>query len=117
MSKTIVKEIGTLVPTFKDDKIVILFGPTAPKELRDFAVIHEVQECVENPLSVGGTIQFDDENYTIELVGSEANKNFMELGHISIYFGEPFGEVLPGAVYVAPYQFPTFDEGTVITFK
>lgn len=115
MTKSVVREIGELVPTFKEDKIVILFGPQAPKEIREVAVIHEFEELGAEPLKAGGTIQFDDEVFTIMEVGSHANKNFIELGHVSIFFQEPFGEVLPGAIVAAPHIFPTIHEGTVIS--
>lgn len=117
MTKSVVKEIGVLVPTFKDDKILILFGPQAPKELREMAVIHEFENLEEESLKQGGTIQFGDESFTITALGNLANKNFKELGHISIYFQEPMEEVLPGAVFAAPHSFPTIDEGTVISIK
>ncbi|MGE8203748.1 PTS glucitol/sorbitol transporter subunit IIA [Heyndrickxia sp. NPDC080065] len=117
MSKTIVQEIGVLVPTFKEDKIVILFGPQAPQELREISVIHEFEELTEESIKEGGTIRFDEEEFTVTAVGSLANQNFKELGHISIYFQEPQGEVLPGSVFASPHQFPTIQEGTVISFK
>jgi glucitol/sorbitol PTS system EIIA component len=117
LTKSIVKEIGLLVPTFKEDKILILFGPQAPKELREMAVIHEFKDLGEEPLKEGGTIQFGDESFTITALGNLANKNFKELGHISIYFQEPMDNVLPGAVFAAPHTFPTINEGTVIELK
>ena len=117
MTKSVVKEIGVLVPTFKEDKIVILFGPQAPQELRELAVIHEFENLTEEPLVEGGTIQFGEELFTITAVGTLANNNFKELGHISIYFQEPMEEVLPGAIFAAPHNFPTINEGTVISIK
>ena len=117
VSKTIVKEIGMLVPTFKDDRIVILFGPHAPQELRDVAVIQEFEFLTEEPLKVGGTIQFGEEEYVITAMGNHANKNFKELGHVSLYFHEPSENVLPGAVFLSPNTFPEINEGTVILFK
>ncbi|WP_318505033.1 PTS glucitol/sorbitol transporter subunit IIA [Bacillus sp. T3] len=117
MTKSIVKEVGELVPTFKDDKIVILFGPQAPQGLREMAVIHEFQNVTDEPLKAGGTIQFDDESFTITAVGSLANQNLKELGHISIYFQEQMEDILPGAVFAAPNKFPEIKEGTVITIK
>ncbi|MEK5390012.1 PTS glucitol/sorbitol transporter subunit IIA [Margalitia sp. FSL K6-0131] len=117
MTQSTVQEIGVLVPTFQEDKIVILFGPSAPAELREISVIHEFNELSEEPLRVGGTFYFDNEAFTITAVGSLANKNFKELGHISIYFQEPEGEVLPGSIFASPFRFPTIKEGTVISFK
>lgn len=119
MTRSVVKEIGVLVPTFKEDKILILFGPQAPKELREMAVIHEFEDLLEEePLKQGGTIQFGEERFTITALGDLANKNFRELGHVSIYFQEPMEEVLPGAVFAAPHSFPNnINEGTVISLK
>jgi len=116
MAKSIVKQIGTLVPTFKDDKIIILFGPQAPQELIDISVIHEFTELSEEPLKVGGIIKFDHQEYEITHVGNVANDNLKELGHVSIYFQEPFDGVLPGAVLVKPSEVPEINEGTVIEF-
>jgi PTS system glucitol/sorbitol-specific IIA component len=117
MTNSTVQEIGVLVPTFKEDKIVILFGTNAPAELREIAVIHEFTTLSEEPLKEGGVIQFDDESFTITALGSLANQNFKELGHISIYFQEPQGDVLPGAVFAKPYRFPNINVGTIITLK
>lgn len=118
MTKSVVKEIGGLVSAFKEDKILILFGPQAPKELREMAVIHEFEILEGEPLKPGGTIAFGEESFTITALGDHANKNFEELGHISIYFQEPDEEVLPGAVFASPYSFPnTINEGTVISVK
>jgi PTS system glucitol/sorbitol-specific IIA component len=117
VTKSVVKEIGALVSTFKEDKIVILFGPQAPAELREMAVIHEFESLAEEPLKAGGAIQFGDESFTITALGSLANKNLKELGHISIYFQEPMEDVLPGSVFATPYKFPTIEEGTVISIK
>jgi PTS system glucitol/sorbitol-specific IIA component len=117
MTKSVVKEIGILVETFKEDKILILFGPQAPKELREMSVIHEFEDLEVEPLKQGGTIQFGNESFTITAIGDHANKNFKELGHISIYFQDPMEEVLPGAVFAAPHSFPIINEGTVISVK
>jgi len=117
MTQSTVQEIGILVPSFQEDKIVILFGPSAPAELREISVIHAFNELGEEPLKVGGTLTFDDETFTITAVGSLANQNFKELGHISIYFQEHEGEVLPGAVFASPSRFPTIKEGTIISIK
>lgn len=117
MTQSTVQEIGVLVPSFQEDKIVILFGPSAPAELREISVIHEFDELGEEPLKVGGILTFDDEEFKVTAVGSLANQNFKELGHISIYFQDPEGEVLPGAIFASPSRFPAIKEGTIISFK
>lgn len=42
-----IMEIGPLVPAFEEEKIVILFGPTATNELREISVIHVIPRCTE----------------------------------------------------------------------
>ncbi len=44
MVKTKIVEIGSMVPAFEEERLIILFGPKATAELRDISVIHEVQE-------------------------------------------------------------------------
>ncbi|SES79459.1 PTS system, glucitol/sorbitol-specific IIA component [Salinibacillus kushneri] len=117
MYKSTIKEIGALVPSFEEEKVVILFGPQAPDELREMSVIHEIEETSDQPIQEGGTLRIGDQTYTITAVGSAANDNLKELGHISVYFKEPADNVLPGAVFVSPSQFPTFNEGNTIVFE
>ncbi|WP_042146734.1 PTS glucitol/sorbitol transporter subunit IIA [Paucisalibacillus sp. EB02] len=118
MYKTKITEVGTLAPSFEEEKIIILFGPEAPQEIREIALIHDVSEdSLEEPVKVGGVLQIDDQEFTITAVGSAANQNLKELGHISIYFTEPAEEVLPGAVFASPSEFPKFKDGSIIIFK
>jgi glucitol/sorbitol PTS system EIIA component len=118
MYKTIVTEVGALAPSFEEDKVLILFGPEAPSEIKEIALIHEVsEESSDEPIKVNGTLQIDDQEFTITAVGNAANKNLKDLGHISIYFSEENEDVLPGAVFASPSVFPKFDNNTVILFK
>ncbi|GAA5415746.1 PTS system glucitol/sorbitol-specific EIIA component [Paraliobacillus ryukyuensis] len=117
MYKSTVKEIGPLVESFKEENLVILFGPAAPNELREVSVIHEQSETSDVPIQEGGQFQVDDQTYTVRSVGSQANANLKDLGHISIYFSEPDEGLLPGAVLIESGSVPSFKEGSVITFN
>lgn len=117
MLKSKVTEIGELVPAFEEEKLMILFGPTATKELRSISVIHEFQGVPSKELlKVGGKIQLGGNEYTVTKVGDTANKNFEELGHVSIYFRTGENEILPGAILVEPEAFPVVEAGEEITF-
>ncbi|HDT8916509.1 TPA: PTS glucitol/sorbitol transporter subunit IIA [Listeria monocytogenes] len=111
-----IMEIGPLVPAFEEEKIVILFGPTATNELREISVIHEFQDAPNNALTKGNTLLIGEQVYTIVEVGTDANKNLEELGHISVYFRSGQNEVLPGAIVVSPEVFPTITVGDSIQF-
>ena len=39
MVKTKIVEIGSMVPAFEEERLIILFGPKATPELRDISVI------------------------------------------------------------------------------
>ncbi|PZF88071.1 PTS sorbitol transporter subunit IIA [Listeria ivanovii] len=109
-------EIGPLVPAFEEEKIVILFGPTATNELHEISVIHELEELPNNAIQKGNRLIIGRQEYIIEEVGTEANKNLEELGHISIYFRSGQNKVLPGAIVVSPEIFPTLAVGDTIQF-
>ncbi|MBT2725002.1 PTS glucitol/sorbitol transporter subunit IIA [Bacillus sp. ISL-46] len=118
MYKSVVKEVGALALAFEDEKVNILFGPQAPQELKEVSIIHEsVIDNSEESIIEGGVFQVDDQQYKITAVGSAANNNLRELGHISIYFSEPEDHVLPGAVFVSPHVLPKYKNGSVIEFK
>ncbi|REJ13516.1 MAG: PTS sorbitol transporter subunit IIA [Caldibacillus debilis] len=118
MLKTVICEIGAFVPSFKEEKVLILFGPNAPKELKEISVIHKFKEVdSEQSLIKGGKMIWGNREYSITAVGSQANRNFYELGHISIYFRELDQEVLPGAIFVKPYIFPEIEIGKEICFE
>lgn len=118
MFETKVVEIGELVEDFKDEGVLVLFGPSAPPELKDISVIHEFPYEPNNVLKTGMTIELGGIEYKVYDVGSEANKNFEELGHLSIYFSEDGSmEILPGAIGVMPDEFPSVSIGEVVRFK
>lgn len=118
MFESKVIDVGELVEDFKDEGILVLFGPSAPPELRDISVIHEFSDEPKDVLKKGMFIELGGKEYTVYDVGSEANKNFEELGHLSIYFSDDASkEILPGAVGVTPNEFPFVSVGEVVRFK
>ncbi|GIO21512.1 PTS glucitol/sorbitol transporter subunit IIA [Oceanobacillus sp. J11TS1] len=118
MYETIVKEIGPMALAFEEEKVVILFGLGAPEELKEVSLIHDAKtkEAAE-PIQQNGKLVIDEQEYSIQAVGSAANDNLKELGHISIYFSEPTDEVLPGAIFVSPSVYPKVKEGSIIKFQ
>lgn len=94
MYKVKVTEIGSFVEELLNEKMVVLFGPTAPAELRDIG----------------------DQVYTIKEFGEAANENMGGLGHLTIAFdGER--ELLPGTVLVTPSVLPKLETGIEISFN
>lgn len=50
MYKVKVTEIGSFVEELLNEKMVVLFGPTAPAELRDICVVHDGTPTEDNGL-------------------------------------------------------------------
>lgn len=116
MLKSRITEIGELVPAFEEEMLLILFGPSATPELKTICVLHDFDSQPENMLKPGTKMEIGDQQYTITQVGDTANKNFDELGHISIYFRTGKNTILPGAVIAEPEIFPKLQEKAVISF-
>lgn len=114
-----ITEVGAMVPAIAEERLLILFGPKATAELKDLCVLHDMPQIPGDAgdlLRVGGTISFGDEVFEIRRVGSAANANFKELGHVSVYFRNEIGEILPGAIIVSPGSFPSIQAGDTIVF-
>lgn len=109
-------EIGEMVPAFEEEMIVILFGETAPAELRMISVVHDykVSQPEEVVIKVGTKIQLGEIEYTVIEAGNAANANFQELGHVAIYMRKGEEEILPGSILVEPAVFPQLKPGDTL---
>lgn len=110
-----VTEIGEGVSELLGENMMVFFGPTAPKELRDFCVIHDGTPTEENTLEVGGQIVIGEQAYSIVEFGDAANTNMGQLGHLTVVFGGT-GEILPGSVRVEPQEIPQLTVGMPVKF-
>ena len=107
-------EIGKMVPEFEPENIFVLFGQSAPPELREISVIIDFEKN-DNGIYFreGSKLVISGKEYTITEVGDLANSNFHELGHLSVYLNKDI-ETLPGAVHAIPDEFPRFKVGDEI---
>ncbi len=117
MIKSTAVFIGEMVQALKEEKIMVLFGPKAPKELREISVIHEFDTIDKDVLLKERHFIIDGKVYDIVSVGTEAVKNLVELGHVSVYFMDPPENVLPGSIYVKPNVVPHVKIGSIIEFR
>ncbi|MCI2257297.1 PTS glucitol/sorbitol transporter subunit IIA, partial [Domibacillus sp. PGB-M46] len=54
--------LGADVEMFAEEKMLILFNESAPKDLRDIAVSHTVVS-LEGTIEAGDILSFDDQSY------------------------------------------------------
>lgn len=109
-------EIGSYVEELLNEKMMVLFGPTAPVELRDICVVHDGVPVDGDVLTRGGAITIGNQKYVIEEFGEAANENMGGLGHLTIVF-DATKELLPGSVLVSPEMLPVVEVGTDISFE
>lgn len=114
--RSTVTEIGADVEMFSEEKMMIIFNDSVPKDLRDIAVIHNISP-LEGQIEVGDELAFDNQTYRITFVGAKVNETVSELGHCTINFnGADHGE-LPGTLCVEEKEMPTIAISTTITIK
>ena len=79
--KSSVTEIGELVPSFIAEGMLVFFGESAPEELRTFCIIHKLEHA-EGQVKEGDFVSIDGHEFEILSVGSVANDNLYNLGHL-----------------------------------
>jgi PTS system glucitol/sorbitol-specific IIA component len=111
--KSTVTEIGELVPTFLAEGMLVFFGESAPEELKTFCIIHKVQHQ-EGQIKDGDTVSIDGCEFEILSVGSVANYNLYNLGHLNLKANGNTVADLPGDVSIAAVPLPEVSIGTKI---
>ncbi len=114
--RSTVTEIGADVDMFLEEKMMIIFNDSVPKELRDIAVIHDVTP-LEGQIEVGDELAFNHQIYKVTFVGAKVNETIRELGHCTICFNGADHADLPGILCVEERVMPTMAISTTITIK
>jgi PTS system glucitol/sorbitol-specific IIA component len=108
-----VTELGELVPNFVAEGMLVFFGESAPEELRTFCIIHKV-EHQEGQVRVGDFVSIDGKEFEILAVGSVANDNLYNLGHLNLKANGNSVADLPGDVSIGTGPLPQVTVGTKI---
>ena len=108
-----VKALGSCVSEFQDAGFFILFGDSAPEELRDYCYSVDVQP-INGTIAAGQILKVGANEYSITAVGEEAPVTLAGLGHCTVNFsGQAEAEML-GTIYVENKPMPEVAVGTVI---
>lgn len=108
-----VKELGVAVEEFRDAGMFIIFGDSAPAELKDYCYSVSVNP-INGEIKAGQYLQVDDWEYQITAVGPEAPVTLAGLGHCTVNFSGATEVELPGTIYVERKSMPIIEVGTVI---
>lgn len=107
-------DIGQEAENFLTENMAILFDHTAPEELFNYCFIIKIKQFNDN-LNVGDQLRISENCFDIAFVGSEANDNLRELGHIALFFNRDSSDALPGSVFVNGKNNPNFEIGEKIS--
>ena len=95
-------------------KMIIMFDEAmALPELRDACVMHTGNELTDM-IKPGDVYKISGAEFKIIKVGSEVQKNLMNLGHITIKFDGGAGELLEGSIHVEDKPVPEIKAGDMI---
>lgn len=110
--KNKVKGMGPAVNAFGGD-MIILFGDNAPDTLKDFCYTIDVLPTT-GTITDNMKIVFDENPYQIIAVGDLAERNLVNLGHLTVNFTGDTNQCLPGAIVTEKRTAPNIEIGTII---
>lgn len=110
---TIVTDVGEMAAEFADAGIFVFFGPDAPEELHEFAILTEASKLFAD-VEVGDVVVIGDAPYPTLCVGPIANQNLANLGHLVVKFNGLSVPELPGDISLPAVPAPAIKPGTVI---
>ena len=105
-----ITQIGPLVDEFVSAGVLVLFGESAPEELKEFSIIHDGKQLVQN-VEPGDWFCIEDEKFHILAVGEVANTNLGNLGHLILKFNGMETPEMPGDVCVEARPLPSIQTG------
>lgn len=110
---TVVSAVGPLTQEFVEAGVLVFFGPEAPEELRDFAILH-VGGALASDVEVGDQLCIDGEAFRIFAVGEVANQNLRSLGHFVVKFNGQAVAEMPGDICAEARPLPPIQPGSVV---
>lgn len=108
-----IKDKGEFAQDFQEERMVVIFGDSAPEEIKDFCYWVDVKP-INGTIAAGQTLKVGDQSYKITAVGKEAPVTLAGLGHCSFKFSGQTEVELLGTIYVEDKPMPDIQIGTVI---
>lgn len=111
---TVVTAVGSMVPEFVEAGVLVFFAEGAPEELHDFSILHR-PTVTTGGLAPGDEVRLDDTVFSVLAVGSVANENLVQLGHLDLKASGETEPALPGDVCVQKGPLPDIRPGSRLT--
>jgi len=97
---------GELAKEFFDENVMVFFGKQAPDELQEYSIVHEHSQSPTEELRPGDTIIINRVRLKVLAVGSVANDNLKNLGHLVIKFNDSEEVEMEGDINVQRRTLP-----------
>jgi PTS system glucitol/sorbitol-specific IIA component len=114
--QTTVTWVGEFAAEFAAEGILVFFGPDAPEELHEFAILTEPAGLVA-PVVAGDAVEIDGARFPVLCVGSVANDNLANLGHLVVKFNGLEEPELPGDVSLPAVAAPVIEPGSAVSIE
>lgn len=93
--------VGTYAAESLEDNFIITFVESAPADIAEYCFTLHPEIRLQAALNPGCVIVIGEQTWPVTAVGTLAEINLRELGHITVKFDGALEAALPGAVHVA----------------
>jgi PTS system glucitol/sorbitol-specific IIA component len=107
--------VGEYVAQYLQENKFIIFSDPVPQDIADYCVVHRASELTA-PLTPGKMVVIDNTPHTITAVGSVAEINLKQLGHITFSFDGASVPELPGTIHLTGAPPKLLQAGDNISF-
>jgi glucitol/sorbitol PTS system EIIA component len=110
---TVVTAVGSMVPEFTAEGLLVWFAEGAPEELHEFSVLHR-PTVTAGGVVPGDMVRLDGVELRVLAVGPVANANLVQLGHLDLKANGATTAPLVGDVCVERLPLPAVGPGSLL---
>ncbi len=110
---TQVTAVGPLIPEFRAQGLLVLFGEEAPQELHEFVILHR-PTVVHSAPRPGDVVELAGEAFTVTAVGHVVADNLLRLGHAALKADGATVPPMPGDICLEAKPLPDLPPGSVV---
>jgi PTS system glucitol/sorbitol-specific IIA component len=110
---TQVTAVGPLIPEFRVQGQLVLFGEKAPQELHEFVILHR-PTVVRSAPHPGDVVELAGEAFTVTAVGHVVADTLLRLGHATLKADGATVAPMPGDICLEAKPLPDLPPGSIV---
>jgi PTS system glucitol/sorbitol-specific IIA component len=110
---TQVTAVGPLIPEFRAQGQLVLFGEKAPQELHEFVILHR-PTVVRSAPHPGDVVELAGEAFTVTAVGHVVADTLLRLGHATLKADGATVAPMPGDICLEAKPLPDLPPGSIV---